>query len=313
MKTKIISIVTVNWNTPKDTIEFLESLKKITIPSQYKIQTIVIDNGSTDDSVKILSQKFPQIKLIESKVNLGFAGGYNLGISHALKNSADYVFIVNNDTVVSDANLLNKLIKIFDNDSLAGFATPKIYFAPKYEFHKKRYKKSDLGKVIWYAGGKIDWKNILFSHRGVDEVDTGTYVKTEETDFCTGCVILTSKEVLKKVGLFNDKYFAYLEDADLCMRVKKAGYKLFYVGDAGIWHKTSQSSDGSGSAFHDYFMTRNRLIFGLKYAALRTKLALIKESIKFYFSGRPFQKLGVYDFFAGNRFAGQFFEYYKKS
>jgi len=234
-----------------------------------------------------------------------------LGISYALDHLSDYIFIVNNDTVISDNELLKILIKEFEKDPLSGFVTPKIYFAPKYEFHKKQYKRSQLGKVIWYAGGRIDWKNVLFSHRGVDMVDTGIYLKTEQTDFCTGCAILTSKEVLNKVGLFNDQYFAYLEDADLCMRVKKAGYKLLYVGDTGIWHKTSQSSDGSGSAFHDYFMTRNRLIFGLKYATLRTKIALIKESIKFYFFGRPYQKLGVYDFYTGKRFGGRFFKHYK--
>ena len=125
-------------------------------------------------------------------------------------------------------------------------------------------------------------------------------------------MILTSKEVLKKVGLFNEKYFAYLEDVELCMRVKNAGYKLMYVGSTSIWHKTSQSTGGSGSAFHDYFLTRNRLIFGLKFAPLRTKIALIKESVKLYFLGRSFQKLGVYDFIAGNRFAGQFFKYHKR-
>ncbi len=310
---KKISIVTVNWNTPKDTIEFLTSVKKLNTPKGYEIQTIVVDNGSTDNSCELLVQKFDYIKLIQSKTNLGFAGGYNLGISYALNHFTDYILIINNDTITNDSNLLINLIEAYESNSDTGFVAPKIYFAPKYEFHKKRYKKNELGKVIWYAGGKIDWDNVLFSHKGVDKVGFDIYKKTEETDFCTGCAILVSNKVLQKIGLFDEKYFAYLEDVDLCMRAKKLGYKLLYTGTTSILHKTSQSSDGSGSSFHDYFMTRNRLIFGLKYASLRAKVALLRESLKFLFSGRPFQKYGVYDFFMGKMYSGNFFRYYKQN
>ena len=108
-----------------------------------------------------------------------------------------------------------------------------------------------------------------------------------------------TKEVLEKVGLFDEKYFMYYEDTDLSLRIRKAGFKVLYVPTGIVWHKIAQSS-GIGSDLNDYYITRNRLLFGVKYAKLRTKLALFKESIRFLINGRKWQKRAVIDYFIGN-------------
>ncbi len=179
----------------------------------------------------------------------------------------------------------------------AGAISPKIYFAKGFEFHKNRYKKEDLGKVLWYAGGKIDWKNMLGFHRGVDEVDIGQFSKLYETEFATGCCMLVKREVFERVGLFNNKYFLYLEDLDFSLKTRKKGFKIIYQPKAVMWHENAGSAGGSGSPLQEYFITRNRLLFGFKYAPLRTKIALFKESIKILAGGRTNQKKGIRDFY----------------
>ena len=165
------------------------------------------------------------------------------------------------------------------------------------EFHKDRYKKAEIGRVIWYAGGTIDWKNMIASHRGVDEVDKGQYEKLEKTDFASGCCVMIKREVLVKIGLFDEKYFLYYEDNDLCQRAKIAGYEIYYQPNAILWHKNAGSTGGSGSILQDYYITRNRLLFGFKFAALKTKLSLVKESLGLMLNGRQWQKKGALDFY----------------
>jgi len=240
------------------------------------------------------------LRLIKNSSNLGFAEGNNVGIKYALKNGADYVCLLNNDTRVS-SDFLTQLIKTADSDERIGIVGGKIYFEKGYEFHKEKYKESELGKVIWYAGGIIDWNNVYATHRGVDEVDRGEYdppAGGEETEYVNGCLMLIKKEVFKKIGLLDPKYYAYFEENDFCQRAKKAGYKLYFAPKAIIWHLNAGSS-GPGSSLHDYFLTRNRLLFGMKWAPLRSKMALVKESIWMLVKGRRWQKIAVRDFYLG--------------
>lgn len=317
------------------TVNCFDSLKGM-VTNGLKVEIIVVDNGSVDDSVEKIknyiekySLKFvsgtgspakeeevqvppirlnscePIIRLIENRTNLGFAGGNNVGIRYALENGADYVCLLNNDTRVSP-DFLIQLIKMADSDKKIGIVGGKIYFEKGYEFHKERYKESELGKVIWYAGGIIDWNNVYASHLGVDEVDHGQYdlpsdtasnaASGEETEYVNGCLMLIKRQVFERVGLFDSRYFAYFEENDFCQRAKKTGFKLFYAPKAVIWHLNAQSS-GPGSEMHDYFLTRNRLLFGMKWAPLKSKIALIKESLWMLFKGRQWQKIGVRDFY----------------
>ncbi|MEK7534620.1 MAG: glycosyltransferase family 2 protein [Patescibacteria group bacterium] len=297
-----VSVVILNYNGKDNTLDCLSSLQNV-VTIDTKLEIIVVDNASKDESVAFIksqisnlkSQKL-QLKVIENRENLGFAGGNNVGIRYALEHGADYVLVLNNDTLV-DKNLIDELLKVGNSDENIGILAPKIYFAKGFEFHKNRYTEKDLGKVFWYAGGKMDWKNVIASHKGVDEVDHGQYDKTEETSFASGCCMFMKKEVFGRVGLFDKKYFLYYEDADLSERLKEAGYKIIYNPSAIIWHKNAGSAGGSGSKLQDYYITRNRLLFGMRYAPLRSKLALIKESMKVLISGRYWQKRGILDFY----------------
>lgn len=292
-----VAIVILNWNGKEDTLECLKSLEKLRVEN-YQLQTFVVDNASTDGSVDAIGKRYKNINIINNRQNLGFAEGNNVGIRRALKNDSDYIVLLNNDTIV-DKDLINGLVETFNENPDAGIVSPKIYFARGFEFHKDRYKKKELGKVIWYAGGKFDWDNVLGSHRGVDEVDKGQYDQSIETDFATGCCMALRSETLKKIGLFDKEYFLYLEDVDLCQRAKKAGFKILYSPKGHLWHKVARSS-GIGSGLNDYYITRNRLLFASKYASIRAKLALFRESLKLLFSGRFWQKRGVLDFYFGN-------------
>ncbi len=291
-----IFIVILNWNQPKLTIECVESLQKLKTKKGQQIEIDIIDNGSSDNSMELFHKVRTgknRVITIETKNNLGFAGGNNFGIKYALDHFADYVMIINNDTVV-DLNLLIELLKPMEDPKVA-ITSPKIYFAKGYEFHKK-YSQKKLGKVLWYAGGKIDLLNVYGENVGVDEVDRGQYNKEKEIDFATGACFLVRVNALKQVGLFDEKYFMYKEDEDLAIRMKKNKWKIIYVPTAKLWHKVAQSS-GIGSDLNDYFISRNRLIFGFKYANLRTKFALFRESIKLFIFGRHWQAVGVRDYY----------------
>lgn len=269
-----IAFVVLNYKGLEETLECLESLRRCE-KGGNEVEVIIVENGSEDGSYEALS-KLTDIELIANSKNLGFSGGMNSGIEYAIKRQADYVIILNNDTVV-DKNLIVNFAKLAQKSDIVA---PKIYFAPGFEYHKSRYKKSDLGKVIWYAGGFVDWQNILGRHIGVDEVDSGQFGKSKEIDFATGACMLVKREVFEKIGLLDEKYFLYLEDMDFCVRAKKAGFKIIYDPKAILWHKNAISAGGSGSKLQDYYFTRNRLLFAFKYAKLNTKLAVLRQTLK---------------------------------
>lgn len=294
---KVFTVV-LNWNGFKDTKECLASLAKVEINDHISHEIIVVDNASTDDSIEQLKKLPFKFELLQTKHNLGFAGGNNFGIRHALHNGADYIFVLNNDTEV-DPKVITELLETATKGKKIGLVSPKIYFAKGFEFHKDRYKNSERGKVIWYAGGDIDWNNVYGSNHGVDEVDSGKFNEVMETDFATGAAMFITAKAIRKVGSFDERFYLYLEDTDLSMRMKKKKWKVIYTPSSVVWHKVSQSS-GIGSSLNDYFTTRNRLLFGMRYAPLRTRLALFKESIRMMFSGRKWQKIGVMDYYIGN-------------
>jgi GT2 family glycosyltransferase len=294
MKHVFISII--NFNNAASTIECLNSLEKLVLKN-IKLSVIVIDNASKY-KFKIQNSKFKvgEVRVIRNEENLGFSGGHNVVIRYALKENADYVLILNNDTIV-DRMLVEELLMEGEKNKEIGIVAPKIYFAKGFEFHKNRYRKDDLGKIIWYAGGITDWNNVINSHRGVDEVDTGQYEQLERTDFASGACMLIKREGIEKVGLLDEKYFLYYEDGDLCERIKRGGYTIIYNPKAYLWHKNAESAGGSGSNLQDYYITRNRMLFGYRYAPIRSKIALLKESGKLLISGREWQKKGITDFY----------------
>lgn len=290
-----IGIVLLHYIDKKLTGQCLVSVKKLK-KKDFELEVVIVNNNPQEDLTD-LKKKFQDFLFLEAEKNLGFTGGNNLGIKKALGDGANFVFLVNNDALL-DKDLLVQLFKLASLDNQIGILGPKIYFAPGYEFHKERYKPTERGKVIWYAGGKIDWENVLSSHQGVDEVDKGQYDKQAETDFVSGCAMLVRKEVFEKVGLLDERYFLYLEDLEFCQRAKRAGFKIVYAPKTKLWHLNAASSEVGGS-LHDYYSTRNRMLFGMKYASWRTKLALFRESLRLLFTGRQWQRIGIRDFYLG--------------
>lgn len=297
-----VCVIIVNWNRKADTLACLGSLGGLDY-GRNNVEIVVVDNASSDGTVDAVSKKFPKVTVIASSVNEGFTGGNNRGMRYALSRGADYIWLLNNDTYVEKNTLLG-LLSAFDNPS-TGLAGSKIYFAPGYEFHHDRYKNPDRGKVIWYAGGMIDWANMYASHRGVDEIDHGQFDTSVETDFITGCSFMIKAEIIEAVGYLDDRFFLYLEDLDYSMRVKRAGFSLIYEPASRLWHINSGSTGKPGHGLHQYYLTRNRLLVGMRYASIRTKFALMREAIRFIIHGPEVLRKAVLDFMLG-RFGNRY-------
>lgn len=291
-----IAIIIVNWNGKKDTLDCLASLKKLDTKG-HDLYIVVVDNGSVDGSKKAIAEKHPDVHIVSEKENTGFAKGNNIGMTYG-KNKAcpDFIWLLNNDTLV-ERNALS-LLDVFDNPSV-GAAGSKIYFAPGSEYHKKRYTKKERGNVIWFAGGCIDWKNMICRHRGVDEVDRGQYEKIVETQFITGCSLMMRADIVERVGLFDERYYLYLEDVDYCLRMQQYGFKTLYVPSSVIWHKNASSTGIPGNPKQDYYLTRNRFLLGFSYGPWRTKIALFRQALTYLFGRNPVRRKAVCDLFTG--------------
>lgn len=297
-----LGFVTVNYHSDQDTLELIEQLALCEVPEDNELVLYVVDNDKSEDLKKKLA-KYKFAIYLDSPGNIGFAAGNNIGLKKCLEDKIDIIVMINNDTLVP-TDLIKNILASPITDDQVGAVGGLIYFAKGFEFHDK-YEKKDLGKVIWYAGGIYDWDNVYASHLGVDEVDRGQYSKIKETDFITGCLFITKFNVLEDVGLFDERYCLYFEDSDLGMRIKKLGLKLIVDPGIKIWHKVAQSS-AIGSPLNDYFITRNRLLFGSTYASHRTIFALYREAIKKFFFGTKAQEVAVTDFFTRNFGWGNF-------
>lgn len=302
-----VSIIILNWNGWRDTIECLESVYGITYPN-YDV--IVVDNGSKNDSVTkireyaegklgVISSFFRysgdnkplhyieysreetegggmkeaeiadlppwrRIVLIKNPENSGFAEGNNIGIKYALKVlNPEYVLLLNNDTVV-EKNFLNELVGVAESDKGIGFVGPKTYY---YDY----YGRTD---VINFAGGRlVIWKG-KSAHIGVNEIDKGQYNTVTDVDYVEGSCLLARRKVLELVGLLDPVYFLYWEEADWCIRVKKAGSRLVYAPKSKIWHKISASSKKASSTTQ-YYMARNRSWFVMKNGSTLEKVGYL--------------------------------------
>lgn len=287
----------INFNNSRDTVECLRSISEVKIEG-FNLTVVIVDNASKEIfKLGKNSYKNFKVKIIRSESNLGFSGGHNLGIKYSLENNADYIVILNNDVIIAKDIFIN-LLDTFKEKNNCSVVSPKIYFAKGYEFHKDRYSDKDLGKVIWYAGGETDWENVMGKHIGVDEVDRGQYDILSQTDFASGCCMMVKREVFEKIGFLDEKYFLYYEDNDFSQRAKKY-FKIYYQPKAILWHKNAGSTGGVGSNLQDYYISRNRLLFGFRYALLRSEVALIRESIRILVNGRKWQKRGVIDYYLG--------------
>lgn len=289
MKEPLVYIIILNFNGAEDTIECVKSLEKITY-NNYKI--IVIDNCSTDNSESILKNELKEYRIIETKINNGFSAGNNVGIKIALSEGADYILLLNNDTVV-EPDFLSELVYNSMDYSNVGISIGKIY----YYFHKKR---------LWYAGGKINLYKGRAEHFGYNDIDNDKYNYKKSILFATGCCMLISKYVFAKVGLMSEDYFLYYEDTDYSYKIISNNFKILFIPSSVIYHKVSAST-GNMSKLSQYYYSRNRLLFIKKN--IKNPLKIISyiyffaENIAKILIGKLEFKptyLGVKDFFRKN-------------
>lgn len=239
---KVIVII-ANWNG-KDVLKpCLESLNEL----KYKnYEIVVVDNGSSDGSQQTVLHEFPSIHLITNQNNKGFAAAQNSGIAYAINRQADYVFALNNDVIV-DENVLDALVSTVESDKSIGAAAPTVYDAQQ-------------RAVVQSAGGMLDWKRAR-AYQLNSGKSSAELPRVSEIDYY-GQILIRS-DVLKQVGFFNTKYFMYWEDAELCTRIKQAGYKIVSVSNAKIWHRHAYSSRSVKAI--DFYGVRNRFWFMKEY------------------------------------------------
>jgi len=288
-----IAIVILNWNGYEDTSECIISLQNITYDN-YKI--IIVDNGSRQDDFLLLKKNFPEIEVIRSESNLGFTGGNNLGIEYAMKMHPDCFLLLNNDTIV-EPNFIQPLLDVFEKEKDAGITAPQINY-----FYEP--------KKIWTEGGNISLvRGSGFAYS--DRIESKIKPDNKSVTFVSGCCMLIKKEVLEKIGLFDDNFFLYVEDADLCFRTIKADFKIFVSNNSRIFHKVSSSTNESLSQLPLYYVTRNRLYFAKKnfgYSYFITFIyilfSMITKSVKWFISSESKNVQVVFrafkDFVLGN-------------
>jgi GT2 family glycosyltransferase len=248
-----VGVVILNWNGKDDTLECLESVYKIDYPH---FEVIVVDNASTDGSVEAIKSKFPQSKVIVNAENRGFCGGNNIGIKQAIACGAEYVFALNNDTVVKPL-ILKELKEALDSDQRIGAVSPYIAF----------YQKPER---VQFDALAIDWGNgdTFGKHPG----NAMAAAQLLDTDFVTWCAVLFHKRIIERVGYLDERFFAYYEDVDWSVRLKKAGLSVKSYREVLVHHKASQSTGGAYSASVYFFLFRNRMLFMRKHARLVRKL-----------------------------------------
>jgi GT2 family glycosyltransferase len=240
---KKISIVTVNFNQPSVTEELLLSIEKTN--SYANIEIIVVDNASKINPVPSWSLRYPAIKFIRSNINLGFAGGNNLGIKQA---TGDYLFLVNNDTEFTPG-LIEKLAQVMNDNAEVGMISPMI----KYFIDKQLIQYAGYTPMSYYTGRN--------SCIGLRQIDNGQFNHiTGPTAYCHGAAMMVRKEAIDKAGLMNENFFLYYEEVDWCEHIMRAGYQAWVCTDALIYHKESVSV-GKKSRLKEYFMNRNRILF----------------------------------------------------
>ena len=245
-----VGIVILNFNGLPYISDCLRSLHKV----KGLGRIIVVDNHSQDQSVFLIKKSFPQIKIIKNRENLGFAKGNNKAIRILLKKGYDYIMLLNPD-IVADKNFLNPLIKLADSDKKIGIVAPLL-------------KEGTGDKVVYALGAKFN--PILGRTKHIHVEARPLHIAKQE--LVSGCAMLVKKEVFKKIGLFDERFFLYFEDSDFCLRARKAGFEIFVEPKSVVFHKISQS-------FKNYRFKK------IKYNLISNFL-FIKKHVKFYF--RPF-------------------------
>ncbi len=248
MPQPFVITVILNTNRCVDTLEVLDSLKNSTYENHA---ILVLDNASTDGSVEAIQKEFPEVEIIPLRENLGYAGNNNVGIDAAINKGADWVFVLNEDTILA-GDCLAFLVEVGKSDPAIGIVGPMVY----------HHNEPD---VIQSAGGSLGpyWQS---QHRGQNEQDTGQYPQPEEVEWISGCAIMVRSAAIKRVGALDARFFYYWEETEWCLRTRKDGWRIIFVPQAKIWHKGVQR-DYRPNPSVTYYSTRNRLLMLAKHRA----------------------------------------------
>ena len=300
-KQPLVYIVILNWNNALDTLACLESLSNLDYPNYYPL---VVDNGSEDDSVAKIVASYPTVEILKTKTNLGYAEGNNVGIRHAVEAGADYVFILNNDTLVAPTMLV-ELIRVAESSPEIGMVGPTMYC-------------TDPTDTLFAAGSFVLWDVGGLYHRGMFQA-AGPYLKAkspEPVDFIVGCGVLVSRRLIEVAGVLDAQYYLNYEDVEWGIRARHYGFKVLYVPQAIMWHKVSATL-GQASPANTYYMTRNALLFfwentptplrwlTISRIIIRTLRAVGTWTLKSQYQEQIFQRkrtanlLALRDFFGG--------------
>ena len=258
-----VYITIPNWNGKADTLECLDSVSRLSYPNKF---IVVVDNGSSDDSVSSIRTCHPSVEVIETGENLGYSGACNVGIHFAIKRDADYLLIMNNDTIV-DSEMVSHLLNAAEQIGFLSILSPIIY----YYYSNK----------IWYAGAKWNNRLLNFQHIGQGTLDTGQLREIEETAYACGCAMFFHLDVARKVGFFDNDFYLYFEETDWCYRARQYGIKSYLAPHAKMWHKVGSSSGGFASPLQNYYFFRNKLLWGKKHLSKRNLIILY---LSLYFS-----------------------------
>lgn len=243
-----IFTVILNTNRREDTLECIASLRK----NGYQNNTIIVlDNNSSDGSVEAIHAEYPEVQIINLQQNLGYAGNNNVGIAAAIEQGADWVFVLNEDTILAP-DCLDRLVESGESDPAIGIVGPMVY----------HHHTPD---VIQSAGGMLGthWESI---HLGRDEPDQGQYAGPHEVEWISGCGILVRREAILQVGMIDERYFYFWEETEWCIRIGRAGWKIVHVPQAKMWHK-GVTIDNQPKPSVTYYATRNRLLTLSKHKA----------------------------------------------
>lgn len=245
----LIFAVTLNWNRPDDTIACLDSLAQQSYPN---LRALVVDNGSSDDSIARIRAAHPETHLLAHGENSGFARGMNLGIGAALAQGAEFIFMLNNDTLLAPNAIAQLVAQMTPGVALLA---PIIYYA-------------DAPQRVWSLGGMLNpWLLETRENRRGEE-DRGQWPERLDLDFVPACGLLAPRAIFETVGLFDERFFMYYEDLDYCLRVRRAGWRIQALTTAKMWHKVSLSSGGSDSPNERYWMARSSALYFRKHARL---------------------------------------------
>jgi GT2 family glycosyltransferase len=244
----LVITVILNTNRRDDTLACLASLARSSYPN---LKNMVLDNASTDDSVEAIRQQFSATHIISLTQNLGYAGNNNVGIQAALQMEADWVFVLNEDTVL-DADCISKLVTVGESDGAVGVLGPLVYH-------------DDEPTVIQSAGGTItpQWDAVQI---GMNEEDRGQFKQPTDVDYISGCGILVRSSAIEQHGMIDARYFYYWEETEWCIRLHRAGWRIVNVPSAKLWHKGVQRNYNPKPSVA-YYAVRNRLATMRKHHA----------------------------------------------